>query len=84
MSNIEDFFNPKPIEIPCEIPSNIFEVFKDIAATDEIKQKFKDVCVFMAMNKLQMMSLKGENVSFNLEMVVDESAKEAADDREED
>lgn len=81
MSNIEDdFLNPKPIEISCELSSNIFEVFKDIAATDEIKQKFKDVCVFMAINKLKMMSLKGENVSFNLEMVVDESAKEETDE----
>lgn len=73
-------FSPDPIEIPVSGISGplLEQLEQEMALSEEIQEKFKDVCKYMLEHRLHRLSLENELVNFDLTM--NRIKKEAADD----
>ena len=73
-------FNPDPIEIPISgISGPLLErLEQEMALSEEIQEKFKDVCKYMWAHRLHRLSLENELVNFDL--IMNRIKKEAADE----
>ena len=73
-------FNPDPIEIPISgISGPLLErLEQEMALSEEIQEKFKDVCNYLWAHRLHRLSLENELVNFDL--IMNRIKKEAADE----
>lgn len=74
------FFNTDPIEIPFSGISGplLEQLEQEMALSEEIQEKFKDVCKYMLAHRVHRLSLESELVNFDL--IMNRIKKEAAGD----